>query len=140
MDCTTYPLANALNYCSTDGYGPGLLHIGTIEGDTAPMVLLTNLASGRVQVAAAIADQLPEIVIEHPADLSPGHTYRVVVVAQSDVQGIRPLPFFPFVYDGEADDWDVATDAVQGVSVPFVKMFDGDAVHSHSEQWVSLSF
>lgn len=136
MDCTTYPLANALNYCAAEGYAPGKLHLGTIEGELIPDVLLINLASGRIQRASVDPDQLPEVVIDQPDDLSPGHTYRVLVVGKSDVEGISPIEFFPFVFDGE--DYVAAEEAVAGVSVPFVKVFDGNDVHSHAEQWITL--
>lgn len=141
MDCTTYPPANALNYCASKDYGPGILNVGELfpyVSDT-PMVLFTNLATDRKQVVGVDADLLPAVVIEQPDDLAPGTVYRVQVVGLNDVEGINPLTFYPYLFDQASGNYAPDTDnSTEGVTVQFVKLFAGDDVHSHTDQWMTL--
>lgn len=138
--CDPYPMAVPLNYCSTEDYGPGVLRIGTLPVDREPgglAVLLTNLATGRVQIAGLVGDDLEVVDIEQPQDLAPGTVYEIKVTAVTDTTGIHPIPFFPYMYEGGA--YITAYDTIQGVNVKFIKIFDGLDVHSHSEQYVALA-
>ena len=141
--CDPYPLAQPLNYCASvstsAGEEPGTLHIGVLpadrEADTLA-VLLTNLATGRTQIAGLIGDDLDVVAIQQPTDLSPGTVYEVVVIALTDVMGINPIPFFPYLY--ESAGYITAYSTVDGVNVKFIKIFDGLDVHSHAEQFICI--
>jgi hypothetical protein len=137
--CTTTPRANDLSYCTAKDYGPGLLHIGEVAATvTEPAVTLTNRATGRVQMVPIDTDQLPAVVGFMPADLSPDSLYELRVVAPSSFLGISPIAFTPYQYDEATDTFIPADDAVLGVMVKFIKIFDGADVHQYEEQWISL--
>lgn len=138
--CDPYPLGLPLNYCAAEGYGPGILRIGTLaedreEGQLA--VILTNLATGRPQIAALVGDDLAVVDIEQPQDLSPNTVYEIKVVGINDTTGINPVPFFPYLYEGGT--YITAYSTIEGVNIKFIKIWDGMDVHSHSEQYVTLA-
>lgn len=138
--CDPYPLGLPLNYCTAQGYGPGILHIGTLSEDREEgqlAVLLKNLATGRTQIAGLVGDDLALVDIEQPTDLSPSTLYEIKVVAVNDTMGINPVPFFPYLYEGGA--YITAYSTVDGVNIKFIKIFDGLDVHSHEEQYVTLA-
>jgi hypothetical protein len=137
--CETLPRAEDLSYCTAKNYGPGLLHIGEVDAAlTDPAVTLTNRATGRAQILAVDVSALPQVVVTMPGDLSPGTLYELRVVAPTSFLGIKPAPFLPFQYDYVASTFIPATDPVQGVTVKFIKVFDGASVHQYEEQWISL--
>ena len=137
--CTTTPRAEDLSYCTAKDYGPGLLHIGEVAAPiTDPAVTLTNRATGRVQLLSIDTDELPAVVATMPTDLSPGQLYELRVTAPTAYLGIKPVPFTPYEYDDATDTFIPAADAVMGVTVKFVKIFDGADVHQYEQQWVSL--
>lgn len=137
--CTSYPLANQLNYCGSKDYGPGIINIGTLEEDREPgslSVLLTNLATGFVHLCSLYGEDLATVSIEMPSGLSPATMYEIKVVGKNDLEGIAPVDFFPFDWDGT--DWTVAYDTVGGVNVKFIKIHANDGIHSHEEQFITL--
>ncbi len=139
--CDPLPLAQPLNYCGSSPYDqPGTLHIGILpadrEADTLA-VLLTNLATGRQQIAGLIGTDLEVVDIEQPTDIAPGTVYEIRVIAKTDTVGINPIPFFPYFYDGSS--YIAGYSTVDGVNIKFIKIFDGLDVHSHEEQYVTLS-
>ena len=137
--CTTTPRAEDLSYCTAKNYGPGLLHIGEVAAVlTDPAVMLTNRATGRVQIMPIDIAELPAVVATMPTDLSPGQLYELQVVSPTASLGIKPVAFTPYVYDTATDTFIPGTDAVMGVMVKFVKVFDGMDVHQYEEQWVTL--
>jgi hypothetical protein len=137
--CSTTPRAEDLSYCTAKNYGPGLLHIGEVAAAlTDPTVTLTNLATGRVQLLQIDINELPAVVATMPTDLSPGQLYELRVVAPTAYLGIKPVAFTPYVYDEATDTFIPGADAVMGVTVKFVKVFDGPNVHQYEEQWVTL--
>lgn len=138
--CDPLPTASPLNYCGAAPYGPAVIHIGTLPDDLYSdglVVILRNLATGR-RMIVPIRDTPYVVDINHPSDLSPHTFYEIKVCAKTDAEGIAPVPFFPYVYDGV--DWIVAYDTVDGVNVKFVKLFDWNGeVHSHEEQFITLA-
>jgi hypothetical protein len=137
--CETLPRAEDLSYCTSKNYGPGLLYIGEVDAAISdPAVTLTNRATGRIQILAPDAGELPEVVVPMPDDLTPGQLYELRVVASTALLGIDPIPFIPYVYDATADAFVVDTDQVEGVMVKFVKIFAGADVHQYEEQWITL--
>ena len=137
--CSTTPRAEDLSYCTAKNYGPGLLHIGEVAADlTDPAVTLTNRATGRVQIMPVDIAELPAVVATMPTDLSPGQLYELQVVAPTASLGIKPVAFTPYVYDEATDTFIPGNDAVMGVMVKFVKVFDGLDVHQYEEQWITL--
>ncbi|HNR54148.1 MAG TPA: fibronectin type III domain-containing protein [Flavobacteriales bacterium] len=138
-NCYPYPSAIPLNYCGSAG-DPAILHIGILEEDREAdqySVLMRDLGSGRITVHDLTGDDMAIVAIEHPADLSPGTTYEVKVVAVNDTSGIAPVPFFPYLYEGGT--FISAYSTVDGVNIKFQKMFDADGVHGHAEQFVTLA-
>lgn len=137
--CDPLPLAHPLNYCASAPYDqPGTLHIGVLPADRAAdtlAVLLTNLATGRQQITGLI-NGLDVVDIEQPTDLAPGTIYEIRVIAKTDTVGINPIPFFPYLF--ESGDYITAYSTIDGVNVKFIKIFDGLAVHSHEEQYITL--
>jgi hypothetical protein len=137
--CETLPRAEDLNYCTSQNYGPGILHIGEVAASIAdPAVTLTNRATGRVQLLAPDVAELPAVVVPMPTDLSPGQLYELRVVAPTAYLGIKPVPFTPYQYDAPTDVFIPDTDAVMGVTVKFNKIFAGPDVHQHEELWITL--
>jgi hypothetical protein len=137
--CETLPRAEDLSYCTAKNYGPGLLHIGEVAAAlTDPAVTFTNRATGRVQIVGIDTNELPNIVVSIPTDLSPGTLYELRVVAPTAFLGIKPVAFTPDVYDEATDAFVPGTDAVMGVTVKFVKVFAGPDVHPYEDQWITL--
>lgn len=135
--CDTNPTATSLNYCGT---GEALIHVGTLptpREESGLLVMLTNLANGRIEVCELVGDDLETVTIDHPAGLAPSTFYEIKIVGVTDTTGIHPIPFYPYEFDGS--EFIVSPySTVQGVVVRFNKLFNGAAVHSHTEQFITL--
>ena len=139
--CTTYPAANDLSYCAPIyGYGPGLLRIGELVNNvlTEPIAFLQNKATGRIQTLPLDPDNVPLLLAEFPDDLSPHTLYELWVNAQSPTSGIVPVTFYPYQYTPATGLFTVAADAVEGVTVKFIKLHDGANIHGYETQWITL--
>jgi hypothetical protein len=134
MSCTSFPNANALNYCGGD------LYIGAVADTVTitPDVLFTDLSTGKVDRVGATAYNLPDILVTQPTDLTPGHYYSIQVVGPGDVEGISPIEFTPYTMDPATGDHTATGDAVEGVKVRFIKIWTEGDIHSHEEQWITL--
>lgn len=135
MLCTDLARCHELSYCQAAG---AVLNIGELVDTPYPgtvRVKFTDLATDRITVIDN-SEALPYVGID-TEDFTPleGHSYQIEVVLSPETGSIIPIPFKPYVMNG--NDMEVSTTSYLLATARFVKVFqlDGD-IESASEQWL----
>lgn len=135
MLCTDLVRCHELSYCQQAG---SVLNIGELVDTPYPgtvRVKFTDLATDRITVIDN-SEALPYVGID-TEDFTPleGHSYQIEVVLSPESGAIIPVPFKPYVMNG--NDIEVSTTSYLLATARFVKVFqlDGD-IESPQEQWL----
>ena len=125
-----------LSYCQAEG---AVLNIGHLEDTPYPgtvRVTFTDLSTGR-QTIIDNAGTLPDISID-TEDFTPmaGHVYQIEAVLNAETGGIIPVPFVPYVMNG--NDLEAGTVAYLYATARFVKVFNLTGVDSATEQYLTI--
>jgi hypothetical protein len=103
-----------------------LVILGVVVDESVPvMVRFTDLATGRATLAEVDTFLLPDLVVEGPLELAPGHSVRAEVVACHDDAPGAPVAFLPLITDEDGNTGPAAY-AVECVDFVTIKSFNVD--------------
>lgn len=138
MLCVDRARCSDLSYCQAEG---AVLNIGQLVDTPYPgtaRVKFTDLSTERETVIDN-ADALPNISID-TEDFTPiaGHVYQIEVVLSAETGGIIPIPFTPYIMDG--NDLEGGITSYMYATARFKKVFRlDDTVDSATEQYLTLA-